>query len=136
MLLISSSRVSFEATVYAMYDIITELQCVDETETKTVSVEADDLPNLLYHFMDECLFLFNADYFCAKSVVITEFTHNTIQATLYVICLLSLICSRGETFIHGKHPQGIEIKAITYSNMEIRQQQDAGAVDVFVIVDI
>ena len=40
----------------------------------------------------------------------------------------------GEKFSLQKHSQGTEIKAITYSNMQIHQKDSR--VDVFVIVDI
>ena len=40
----------------------------------------------------------------------------------------------GETFQIGKHPQGADIKAITYSNMQIHEKDDK--CEVFVIVDI
>lgn len=40
----------------------------------------------------------------------------------------------GETFEIGKHPQGADIKAITYSNMQIHENSDKS--EVFVIVDI
>jgi hypothetical protein len=29
------------------------------------------------------------------------------------------MCSFGERFVFGRHPQGTEVKAITYSNMQI-----------------
>lgn len=40
----------------------------------------------------------------------------------------------GETFLIGKHPQGADIKAITYSNMQIHENEEKS--EVFVIVDI
>lgn len=42
--------------------------------------------------------------------------------------------SKGEAFSLDKHPQGTEIKAITYSNMQVHA--DAATHDVYVIVDI
>ena len=41
----------------------------------------------------------------------------------------------GETFDISKHPQGTEVKAITYSNMQIHEDNEKGC-DVFVIIDI
>ena len=40
----------------------------------------------------------------------------------------------GEAFDLGKHPQGTEVKAITYSNMQIHQE--VAKTDLFVIIDI
>ena len=40
----------------------------------------------------------------------------------------------GEPFEIGKHPQGTEVKAITYSNMQIYDTDDKH--EVFVIIDI
>ena len=41
---------------------------------------------------------------------------------------------KGEPFRIGKHPQGTEVKAITYSNMQIHT--DKPTHDVYVIIDI
>lgn len=40
----------------------------------------------------------------------------------------------GETFDISKHPQGTEVKAITYSNMQFHEAEDYA--EVFVIIDI
>jgi SHS2 domain-containing protein len=40
----------------------------------------------------------------------------------------------GETFELGRHPQGTEVKAITYSAMQIHENDDKA--ELFVIVDI
>ncbi len=43
-------------------------------------------------------------------------------------------CSRGERFDLEKHEQGTEVKAITYSAMQIHQDQPTS--DIYVILDI
>lgn len=40
----------------------------------------------------------------------------------------------GETFEIGKHPQGTEVKAITYSNMQVHEGPTN--CEIFVIIDI
>ena len=40
----------------------------------------------------------------------------------------------GETFDLSKHPQGTEVKAITYSNMQIHESEKM--CEVYVIIDI
>ena len=43
-------------------------------------------------------------------------------------------CRHGDTFDQTVHPQGTEIKAITYSNMQIHEKPERA--DLYVIVDI
>ncbi len=84
------------------------------------------MESLLFHFLDEWLFVFSAEpFFIARKIVITEFDKDSfkIKATGY-----------GETFDLSKHPQGTEVKAITYSNMQIYDKDDKH--EVFVIIDI
>jgi len=42
---------------------------------------------------------------------------------------------KGELFSLKKHPQGTEVKAITYSAMQIHVKED-GYSDIFVVIDI
>jgi len=42
----------------------------------------------------------------------------------------------GEEFMIGKHTQGAEVKAITYSAMQILDRPEADRPEVFVIIDI
>eukprot|EP00008_Paramoeba_atlantica_P004945 CAMPEP_0201477290 /NCGR_PEP_ID=MMETSP0151_2-20130828/2344_1 /ASSEMBLY_ACC=CAM_ASM_000257 /TAXON_ID=200890 /ORGANISM="Paramoeba atlantica, Strain 621/1 / CCAP 1560/9" /LENGTH=153 /DNA_ID=CAMNT_0047857961 /DNA_START=148 /DNA_END=610 /DNA_ORIENTATION=- len=118
---------SFEFAALAMFDYISEIKTVDIVDTVEISAEGHDLPSLLFGFMDEVLFQFNADYFIAKRIEITKIdTENfKIEAKMY-----------GEPFDLQKHPQGTEIKAMTYSNMQINQKEKEERVDIYVIVDI
>lgn len=100
------------------------------------------MQSLLFHFLDEFLFLFSADpffiprvsghllkllhhYILTQFIKITEFDQNnfTIKAE-----------GHGETFDLSKHPQGTEVKAITYSNMQIYNTTDKH--ECYVIIDI
>lgn len=112
----------------AMFGYMTELSYVQVTEVHTIEAIADDMLGLLYHFLDELLFLFSAEpYLICKKLVITEF--NTDEFRIRCKCY-------GEEFRIGKHPQGTEVKAITYSAMQIVEEPVNNKFEVFVIIDI
>ncbi|XP_071455430.1 protein archease-like [Hetaerina americana] len=117
---------AFEQCGMAMYGYMTEIEYVSVKYIKDIEAEGHDLLSLLYHFLDELLFIFCADhFFIARVVKILEFDAQNfkIKARCY-----------GEPFEIGKHPQGSEVKAITYSNMQVHQND--GKNEVFVIIDI
>ncbi|XP_072042488.1 protein archease-like [Amphiura filiformis] len=121
-----SLKESFEWNAMAMFAYMTDIRKVEKLETQEIEAEGDDLKSLLFHFLDELLFLFSAEpFFIAREVKITEFDAENfkIKATGY-----------GETFDLSKHPQGTEVKAITYSAMNI--YEDKPTHDCFVIIDI
>lgn len=110
----------------AMFAYMTEIDKVDMLEMQEIEASGDDMESLLFHFLDEFLFLFSAEpYFIVKKVKILEFDKEKffIRAQGY-----------GEEFDLSKHPQGSEVKAITYSNMQIFDKKTTN--DIFVIIDI
>ena len=109
-----------------MFGYMTDLETVEELSSADLEVEGHDMESLLFQFLDECLFIFSVEPFLvARRVVIHSFDKENfkITATLH-----------GETFQIGKHPQGTEVKAITYASMEIYDTEDNH--EVFVIIDI
>ena len=96
--------------------------------------------------MDELLFNFNADpFFVPFKIEITKFdrrnsTKETSENTgdesanndENIIEIEAI--GFGETFDLQKHPQGTEVKAITYSAMQVNENPNF--CEVFVIIDI
>ncbi|XP_014607694.1 PREDICTED: protein archease-like [Polistes canadensis] len=119
---------AFEQCAIAMYGYMTDLNRVEITDIHSFEVEGHDLESLLFQFLNELLFIFSAESFLvAKKVKINEFDRENfkIKATIY-----------GEEFDIHKHSQESEVKAITYSAMQILDQPDVERPEVFVIVDI
>ena len=117
---------AFELSALAMTGYMTNLEYIEITQEEELNVGGHDIESLLFNFLDEVLFLFNAEPFLAcKEISITEFDRNNL--TLKAKC-------RGEPFDLNKHPQGTEIKAITYSNLQVYDGDDKK--EVYVIVDI
>ena len=92
---------------------------------RDVAVEGHDLPSLLYNFLDEWLFQFNADQFLCRRVKVT-----TLNRESWAISSVGV----GELFDRGRHPPGIEVKAITYSALRVTEED--GRTDLLVIVDV
>ncbi|KAK3611917.1 hypothetical protein CHS0354_013984 [Potamilus streckersoni] len=118
---------AFEQVAMAMFGYMTtDYDSVEMTDEMEVEAEGEDMMSLLFHFLDEWLFVFSADpFFIPRKVEITEFDNVNFK-----------IKSKGygETFDIQKHPQGTEVKAITYSNMQIYDNDEMH--EVFVIIDI
>ncbi|KAH0568196.1 protein archease-like [Cotesia glomerata] len=119
---------AFEQCGMAMFGYMTDLETVEINQSYDITAQADDLLGLLYHFLDELLFMFSAEPFLiAKKVKILEFDEENFKITARAF---------GEEFQLGKHPQGTEVKAITYSAMQIHTPPKTERPEVFVIIDI
>jgi len=119
---------AFEQCAMGMFAYMTDIETVDNFGSETIEAQGHDMLSLLYGFLDEFLFIFNADpNFIARKINITSFDRDNfkIKAVGY-----------GETFDLRKHPQGTEVKAITYSNMQFHESEEEEYAEVFVIIDI
>lgn len=120
---------AFEQSGIAMYGYMTELPTVEIKQVEEIEATGDDLENLLFHFLDELLFLFSCEpNLICNNLDITEFITDgefKIKCKCY-----------GEEFQLGKHPQGTEVKAITYSAMQIVNEPHNNRFELFVIIDI
>ena len=118
---------AFEQVNVAMFGYICELEKVEIDEEITVEIEAEghDMESLLYSLMDEFLFQFCVDFVVCKKVTIVEFDRENFKIKAKGF---------GETYNREKHGAGTEIKAITYSAMQIHENDKKS--EVYVIVDI
>lgn len=109
-----------------MFGYMSEIETVEMKQCYKIEASGDDIESLLFHFLDELLFLFSAEPFliCPK-LEISKF--DLVDFDLECLCY-------GEPFQLGKHPQGTEVKAITYSAMQVIQKTNRN--DVYVIIDI
>ena len=81
---------------------------------------------MVFTFLDEWLYRFHNEGFVAKSVSVYDLDESSWKCKTK---------GSGEIFSIKKHPQGTEVKAITYSNMQVNKRKD-GIVDIYVIIDI
>lgn len=117
---------AFGAAVVGMFGYMVELDEISNDYEMEVTADAHDWVSLLYAFMDECLYVFHTESFAMKEINVTE-----LDTEKWVIRAVA----RGGMFDNSRHAQGTEVKAITYSNMQIKQDTP-GRAEVYVIVDI
>ncbi|KAK9802981.1 hypothetical protein WJX73_003257 [Symbiochloris irregularis] len=123
----STLEVAFEGAALAMYNYMTPLSGLtpDTGLARTFHAEAHDLHSLLFGFLDELLFVFSTELLVCCSLTVTHLDREKWTITAE---------GQGEKFDRQRHAIGTEIKAITYSAMQIREVP--GDAEVFVIVDI
>mmetsp|Transcript_11457 Transcript_11457/g.37651 ORF Transcript_11457/g.37651 Transcript_11457/m.37651 type:complete len:200 (-) Transcript_11457:74-673(-) len=124
---------AFAWTAIAMFNYMTPLEQigVNESLTREYSVKAHDMQSLLFAFLDELLFVFSTEFFSIRELELVKLDRENFAITAI---------GRGETFSLDKHVQGTEVKAITYSNMQIHERAAEGdkpaSAEIYVIVDI
>lgn len=124
----NSLQEAFEQCGMAMFSYMTDLEYVSVKKCYKIDVSADDMENLLFYFLNELLFLFSSEPFLiCRRLEITKFDAEVfhIECRCY-----------GEPFDMNIHPQGTEVKAVTYSAMQIIQEADKDHYEVFVIIDV
>ncbi|XP_078423613.1 protein archease isoform X1 [Cetorhinus maximus] len=116
---------AFEQVVMAMFGYMTDIETVQPITTIEVEAEGHDMLSLLYNFMDEWLYQFSAEmFFIPREMKVIH-----MDRANYKIRSIGW----GEQFDLAKHPQGTEVKAITYSAMQIHEDEYP---QIFVIIDI
>ena len=110
-----------------MFGYMTDIDRVENRDMKQIDIRAEgDMQTLLFTFLSEWLELYGTeDYFVARKIEINLFDRKELRI---------IARGYGEVFDLARHTQGTEVKAITYSNMQIHEE--AATHDVYVIVDI
>lgn len=110
-----------------MFGYMTDIDRIENRDMKQIDIRGEgDLQNLLFKFLCEWLEIYGTeDYFVARKIEINLFNRKELRI---------IARGYGETFDLSRHTQGTEVKAITYSNMQIHEESPTH--DVYVIVDI
>merc|ERR1712129_23753 len=125
----SSMKEAFEMCAISMFGYMTELDTVELKQSFEITATGKDMKALLFHFLDELLVAFSiaieGEYLIFRDIDITEFDSEAFRITA---------TGYGEVMDLQKHPQGTEVKAITYSAMQISDAKEK--CECWVVVDI
>jgi len=119
---------AFEQTAYGLMETITpDLSKISIEVEKEIKIEAEDKEALLFDFLSEFLFIFDVE-----DLVFGEVKVHSIDSVEGRYELSASL--KGEVFNKDKHEIGTEVKAITYSFLEINEGRDK--VEIKMVFDI
>ena len=114
----------FAHTAQGMFSLVVPPEAVRETESREVVVSAQGgWEPLLFAWLRELLYLFDARHFLGKRFEIQVLEENRLKAIVW-----------GES-LDLRHPVDKELKAVTYCEFSLRQESD-GSWQAQVILDI
>lgn len=103
---------AFEQAALGTYETMTDISLISPRLQKEVIIDSEDMKSLLFDWIDQLIFLFDTEYLIANKITIQQFTTGPEKFHLKAIL-------EGEEFEIGRHTQKSEVKAMTYSFMEI-----------------
>jgi len=99
---------AFANAAKALFSLITELDSIDEVIYKDTELVASDLETLLVEWLNELIYLFDAENILFKRFDITELSDTQLKAKSY-----------GEKVDSAKHKLKTGVKAATYHMLKV-----------------
>jgi SHS2 domain-containing protein len=112
---------AFANAASGMFSIISELDAVQETESRRVEISADDLEGLLFEWLNNFIYLFDVEMLLFRRFDIIDFDDGHLQA----------IC-HGEKYDPSRHQLKTGVKSATYHMLKVDREKN----QVRVIFDI
>jgi len=107
----------------ALFDVLVSPETIEEKEERDVTVEAGALDELMVSWLGELLYLFDTQGLLLKGFEIKTLTENRLEAFV-----------RGEPMDLQRHEIKTTIKAVTYHQLYVREED--GAWEAQVILDL
>ncbi|MHB8894951.1 MAG: archease [Candidatus Geothermincolia bacterium] len=103
----------FAGAALAMFSLMVDVEAVGQTTEKLIKLEASDLEELMFRWLNELVFFMSADRLVFSSFEVARVTERGIEAVV-----------RGEPMDPAKHNLELEIKAVTYHELEVSSHGD------------
>ena len=116
----ASLKEAFENSARGLLSLIISTESVDPRQERFVELKSADLPNLLVKWLSEILYLYDGEDFIVGEVEIERISPKGLEAIV-----------RGESVDEARHPMNMDIKAVTYHQLKIREKRDGCLIRVF-----
>jgi len=121
----STLEQAFEQALYSLMATISpNLEEIKPLVNKSIKISAEDKKALLFDFLTEFLYIFDVDGLLFSKIVVEEIKKKNDDE-------YSLVAkASGEPLDKSRHSIGIEVKAITYSYMNIEENPNNVIIDI------
>ena len=113
----------FSNAALALFSLITEPESIKEKMQRRVEIISKDKDSLLIEWLNELIYLFDAEHILFRRFDIESLNGNQLRATCY-----------GEDFDALRHKIKVGVKAATYHMLKINR--DSGGYQVQIIFDV
>jgi SHS2 domain-containing protein len=110
---------AFGNAAYAMFDILTDMDRVEETGEFNLRVSASNTEELLVAWLDELLYRYETERLICKRFVIDDIDDISLSATVF-----------GEKVDPARHEIKLEIKSVTYHQLKVEKTDDGWTAQV------
>ncbi|MFW9782038.1 MAG: archease [Candidatus Heimdallarchaeota archaeon] len=115
---------AFAQTALGLMAIMSpDLKRISSTIQKSIEITSEDIYALLFDFLSEFLYLFDVDGLIFGDIIVNIMKKEHNEYYLQAII-------KGEKFDRHKHKIGTEVKAVTYSFMNIKEKKNKVEIDI------
>ena len=111
---------AFENAAAGMMSVILDTSTVVAHETRPVEIYGSDREQMLVRWLSEVLYLYDGQRFAAAEFSLQELTPTHLRATI-----------RGEPLDAERHRTKVDVKAVTYHQLEVHDSGQRAFVRVF-----
>jgi SHS2 domain-containing protein len=113
----------FSNAALALFSLITDIESIEERLQHTLEIHSEDRDSLLVEWLNELIYLFDAEHFLFDRFEIDSLSPNQLRGTCY-----------GESLDPLKHKIKMVVKAATYHMLKV--DEDSNGYKAQVIFDI
>ena len=114
---------AFAAAAYAMFDILTDIDSIQETGSFELQISATNVEELLIAWLDELLYRYETERYINRRFLISDMNDTSLCASVF-----------GEKVDPARHEIKTEIKSVTYHQLRIEKME--GEWEAQVIFDV
>lgn len=111
----------FSNAGFALFDIMTDISRVRETTEKFITVEGNDLEQLMVNWLNDLLYLFDVEGLLFKRFEVQEVADNHLKALVV-----------GECYDPDRHIMETAVKAATYHQIQVVKENNGWRAQIII----